>query len=187
MINIATKHLNSLPVPSEDIPEILHILLTSKHIININTAADVTNDNVKDYTNVSVNGLLCLKYLGRKHKRSIWLTKCLNCNTYHVTASGSLELRKLSNHRKCYACKGYKHTDSRTPFCKQWYRMRDKCLNETSPSFKANGAKGITISEEWKVYDNFKKDMFDSYAVGMRLKLKSHAYIYSKDTCYWEV
>ena len=44
-----------------------------------------------------------------------------------------------------------------------WSTMKGRCLCNTNTRYKWYGARGIKVCEEWENYENFKKDMFDSY------------------------
>lgn len=179
--------LKYVAAPTEDFEAILKIMNRSSHRDAIVPPTSLVCSKVKDYTFVECNGVMGIAYLGRKHSRSLWLVRCLACGKYSIQNSGSLENRIKYDHVKCNNCKRILHNESRSLFCKQWYRLRDKCLNEASPGFKYCGGKGIKLTEEWKQYANFKKDMFSSYAKGMRLKIKKGEVVFNKETCYWEL
>lgn len=179
--------LKYLPVPREDFETILKIMNRSTHRDVINPSASLICDNVKDYTLSECNGVIGVAYLGRKHNRSIWLVKCLSCNKYSIQHSGSLENRIRYDHNKCNNCKRISHNESRSLLCKQWYRLRDKCLNEKAVCFKSVGANGITMCERWKTYSLFKEDMKPTYVDKMTLKLKPGKTIYNLENTYWEL
>jgi hypothetical protein len=44
-----------------------------------------------------------------------------------------------------------------------------RCTNKNSISFYNYGGRGIEISEEWKNYQTFKKDMFAKYKIGLQI------------------
>ena len=44
-----------------------------------------------------------------------------------------------------------------------WYAMKYRCLNKNDAGYKNYGGRGIKVSSEWLDYDNFEKDMLDSY------------------------
>ena len=65
-----------------------------------------------------------------------------------------------------------------------WGNMKQRCLNEKSPSFKRYGGRGIFVCERWLNFENFKKDM------GKRPQNKSLERInnddgYYKENCRW--
>lgn len=41
-----------------------------------------------------------------------------------------------------------------------------RCYNEKCPEYTRYGKRGITVSEEWKVFDNFYNEMSPSYFLG---------------------
>lgn len=71
-----------------------------------------------------------------------------------------------------------------------------RCYSNTHPSYKFYGERGVTVSDEWHCYDNFRSDIedLDGYDEGLFYKNKleldkdgmdKEAKIYSKETCRW--
>ena len=50
-----------------------------------------------------------------------------------------------------------------TLFYGKWCRMKNRCNSKTSLQYPRYGGSGIKVCESWNTFDNFKKDMFDSY------------------------
>lgn len=48
-------------------------------------------------------------------------------------------------------------------FYKIWADMKTRCLNPKCNKFYLYGGKGITVSEEWLLYQNFYNDMWGDY------------------------
>jgi len=55
------------------------------------------------------------------------------------------------------------HADSGTNFHKIWIGMKQRCLNQNSSGYHNYGGRGILVCEEWLNYENFKKDLYESY------------------------
>lgn len=68
-------------------------------------------------------------------------------------------------HKLSCGCKYNDHSDEidYPRFKELFHDMNTKCNNSNHFSYKYYGAKGIKVSDEWKAFENFKADMFDSY------------------------
>ena len=55
----------------------------------------------------------------------------------------------------------YKHGDSKTRFYHIFIEMKRRCNNEKRSCYSNYGGRGIKV--EWESYEDFKKDMYDSY------------------------
>lgn len=66
-----------------------------------------------------------------------------------------------------------------------WLSMKERCTNPNSQSYKAYGAKGVTVCSRWlHSFEAFLEDMGER-PEGMTLNRKGSAPIYSKETCEW--
>lgn len=72
------------------------------------------------------------------------------------------------------------HGMTGTRFYKIWARLKNFYTNPASKIYK----KGI-LCEQWKEFENFKADMYDSYEEGMNLMLIDKSHPYSKHNCVW--
>ena len=83
------------------------------------------------------------------------------------------------------------HGDTNTRFYHIWTKMLDRCYNKKSVAYKYYGAKNIIV--EWNSYDEFKKDMYESYLEHVNLYGEKDTTIdridsgknYSKNNCRW--
>lgn len=127
-------------------------------------------------------------------------TKLTYCRSavYNCLCScgNTLEVRSLSlvqgNTKSC-GCLAHehvsqlnkKHGDSPTNFYKVWSTMKARCLNPKSKHYEDYGGRGITVSDSWLEYTNFKEDMFDTYTEGMLLDRINTNDGYCKENCRW--
>lgn len=72
--------------------------------------------------------------------------------------------------------------------------MKERCQNKNSLNFVRYGARGITVSEDWQFFENFRLDMWDSFVEHVRLHGIKDTTLeridskkgYCKENCKWE-
>jgi hypothetical protein len=77
-----------------------------------------------------------------------------------------------------------KHGKSKTKIYGIWLAMRRRCERLNDPAYKDYGARGITVSEEWKLFENFYQDMGEK-PEGQSLERIDNNLGYSKQNCVW--
>jgi hypothetical protein len=65
-----------------------------------------------------------------------------------------------------------------------WNAMVGRCHNPNNPSYENYGGRGITVSDEWREFANFYRDMGEPN--GLTLERLDNDKGYSKDNCVWE-
>jgi len=74
---------------------------------------------------------------------------------------------------------------ARHPFYACWYNMIQRCTDSEHPAWSRYGARGITVSPEWRDFKAFQADMFHTWAKGLELDRKDNEQGYSKENCRW--
>ncbi|MDS7057218.1 hypothetical protein NXG04_07950 [Klebsiella pneumoniae] len=105
-----------------------------------------------------------------KDKKSVYyLCKC-DCGNEKVIRKTSIingSTVSCGCHRKKSQSKRMKdkakHDMYRTRFYGIWRGMIRRCTDENVDSYKYYGGIGISVCDEWKDFENFMKDMHDSY------------------------
>ncbi len=72
----------------------------------------------------------------------------------------------------------------RHPTYRVWAAMIQRCHNPKSSSYKWYGARGITVCEHWRAYENFYADMGDRPA-GLSIERLNNDLGYSLSNCKW--
>lgn len=98
-----------------------------------------------------------LSKLYRKHDGMYYLCRC-ECGAEKPVYGKSL----TSGRSKSCGCKrvgNVTHGKSKTPEYRVWSSIMERCYNEKQVSYKNYGARGITICDEWRDFENFLRDV----------------------------
>lgn len=145
---------------------------------------------VRDIQGQKFSKLLVVEKVGtNKHGKALWKCTC-DCGNEIVVDSQSL----ITNNTKSCGCLklemvrnlNKKHDLSHTHFYYVWQAMKKRCCNPNNRAYADYGGRGIKVCEEWKEsFENFYRDMFESYIPGLTLERINANEGYSKDNCRW--
>lgn len=76
------------------------------------------------------------------------------------------------------------HGMHNTNFYKVWSGIKDRCLNPNNKFYRDYGGRGIQCSA-WINFEDFYRDMFDSYARGLSIDRVDVNGNYCKENCKW--
>lgn len=114
-----------------------------------------------------------------------WLCQC-DCGNQSVVLATNFR----KGQSKSCGCSQYgeKHGHARkgveTRTYQTWLHMRQRCLNPENDAYHNYGGRGITICEEWDVFDNFLSDMGER-PLGLTIDRIDNSKGYFKDNCRW--
>lgn len=86
------------------------------------------------------------------HKR--WVCRC-DCGNEVVAQSNSL---RRGNQKSC-GCLVRTHNLSRSTTYRSWQMMWQRCTNVLNTNYPRYGAKGISVCDRWRDFENFVADM----------------------------
>lgn len=156
---------------------------------------------LKDLTGQKFGRLLVIKR-GKSHiqpngkPRVMWLCKCDCGNSIEVRGSDLKSNKTKScgcyNHEKIME-RNYTHRMSKTHIYNIWRGMKDRCYNPNHQKYEYYGGKGIKTCVEWLIFENFYKDMKESYDRHCKEYGEHQTTIdrinvnkdYCKDNCRW--
>ncbi len=127
------------------------------------------------------------RYLGVRNRCNFYESRC-ECGTIGNHYGSDLRAGKST---MCYIChnqanaqKNMKHGMHREKIYKVWQSMLARCNNPNCSAYKHYGARGIKVSEEWKSFNNFYKDMGQPDE-GLTLDRINNDGNYEKANCRW--
>lgn len=116
-----------------------------------------------DLTGQRFGKLVVVERVENIGRQTAWLCKC-DCGSEKVVMAWNLKTRNTSScgclwqevvpeHNKEL---NTRHGESHTKLHKVWRNMRYRCFNPNSKSYEDYGGRGITICEEWNVFEKFR-------------------------------
>lgn len=123
-----------------------------------------------------------------KHGHRAVLCRC-SCGREKIIATNSL-VRGLTKSCGCKqrtvtGNKNRKHGKYGTKVYHTWQTMIQRCSNQNSDSFTYYGAKGITVCDEWKRFEQFFSDMGDPPSEQYSIDRIDPRGNYCKENCRW--
>ena len=139
------------------------------------------------YINKKFGRLFVLDAL-RRDGRS-WLTCVCDCGTKKDIAMSSVQSGNSLScgciQREVASARFKTHGLSRTKEYRCWAHMIRRCTDSSSRMFKYYGARGITVCEEWMVFENFLRHVGHAPTVNHTLDRRDNDKGYEPSNCRW--
>jgi hypothetical protein len=132
----------------------------------------------------------------KRNGRTYYETECETCGVKKMVRKDNLK-----HNKKCRSCArkeprtrrkvkhghsgSKKHNKQPSPLYVRWDNMKKRCNNPNHKSYRYYGGKGITICEEWNDFQNFQKDLKDTFFEGATLDRIDPDKGYYKENCRW--
>ena len=124
----------------------------------------ILKDNIKKW---KYRYVLCL--CDCWNKKEIRLTNIIN---WHTKSCWCLRKKSI-----------IKHWMKWTRFYRIYYNMLNRCNNKNNKSYKWYWLKWINV--EWECFEDFYKDMYDSYNKNLQIDRINNNWNYCKENCRW--
>jgi hypothetical protein len=151
---------------------------------------DCRKSRVEDISGKRFGRLVAIRYAGKsKGNQTLWECKC-DCGNISIVHQQDL----TTGHTKSCGCysresiiqRNKTHGDTKTRIYRIWSDMLFRCSSVKHDSYYLYGGKGISVCDEWKDYNNFKKWALENgYSDNLSIDRIDSSKNYEPSNCRW--
>lgn len=136
-----------------------------------------------DLTGQVFGRLAVLEFSHNKH-HAYWKCRC-ECGEVRTVRAVYLK----SGHTTSCGCYNRERVTSHgmydSPEYTIWRAMIQRCTNPNASNYSRYGGRGITVCPEWRVFENFLRDMGPRPTKDHSIDRKANSGLYCKENCRW--
>lgn len=133
-------------------------------------------------------GRLTAIELVKKNGKAYWKCKC-DCGGESISRSDELKNGDAKScgclQKEAVSKSSTKHGMSNTKTYNIWKGITQRCVNKNSTGYKNYGGRGISISDDWRKFDCFYKDMGEVPKGRYEIDRIDNDKGYCKENCRW--
>lgn len=144
-----------------------------------------------DFTGQRFGKLVIIERLEKNGKRNSYYFKCKcdcgnECKVLRVDmVNGNTKSCGCMSSRNIAGDRTRTHGMRMTRQYNIWSKLKARCDNPNTKSYKDYGAKGITYCEKWKSFEGFWEDMQEGYEDDLTIDRIDYTKNYCNENCRW--